>query len=110
MKGIGDYFWLISTDFAGITYTLVPVVSQSVKEVLQSLVDDNLVQMDKIGSSNCRYCSCLLSPPSSPWSYIQRRMPAAGLGSLLELPFSEGCDRKFLCHCHWGYSIITLNP
>ncbi|CAE6481533.1 unnamed protein product [Rhizoctonia solani] len=29
------------------------IVSQSVKEVLQSLVDDNLVQMDKIGSSNC---------------------------------------------------------
>ncbi len=28
-------------------------VSQSVKEVLQSLVDDGLVQMDKIGSSNC---------------------------------------------------------
>ncbi|CAE6473225.1 unnamed protein product, partial [Rhizoctonia solani] len=28
------------------------IVSQSVKEVLQSLVDDNLVQMDKIGSSN----------------------------------------------------------
>jgi hypothetical protein len=29
------------------------LVSQSVKEVLQSLVDDNLVQSDKIGSSNC---------------------------------------------------------
>ena len=29
------------------------LVSQSVKEVLQSLVDDGLVQMDKIGSSNC---------------------------------------------------------
>lgn len=28
-------------------------VSQSVKEVLQSLVDDDLVQTDKIGSSNC---------------------------------------------------------
>lgn len=28
-------------------------VSQSVKEVLQSLVDDGLVQADKIGSSNC---------------------------------------------------------
>ncbi|KAJ6586924.1 meiotic nuclear division protein 1 [Mycena vulgaris] len=28
------------------------IVSQSVKEVLQSLVDDGLVQMDKIGSSN----------------------------------------------------------
>ncbi|KAH9998434.1 meiotic nuclear division protein 1 [Russula compacta] len=28
------------------------IVAQSVKEVLQSLVDDNLVQTDKIGSSN----------------------------------------------------------
>lgn len=28
-------------------------VSQSVKEVLQSLVDDGLVQTDKVGSSNC---------------------------------------------------------
>jgi hypothetical protein len=31
------------------------VVSQSVKEVLQSLVDDGLVQYDKIGASNCRF-------------------------------------------------------
>ena len=30
-------------------------VSQSVKEVVQSLVDDGLVQYDKIGSSNCTY-------------------------------------------------------
>lgn len=30
-------------------------VSQSVKEVLQGLVDDGLVQSDKIGSSNCAY-------------------------------------------------------
>lgn len=29
-------------------------MSQSVKEVLQSLVDDGLVSADKIGSSNCR--------------------------------------------------------
>jgi hypothetical protein len=29
-------------------------VSQSVKEVLQSLVDDGLVQYDKIGASNCQ--------------------------------------------------------
>ena len=28
-------------------------VSQSVKDVLQSLVDDGLVQADKIGASNC---------------------------------------------------------
>jgi len=31
----------------------VCIVSQSVKETLQSLVDDGLVQTDKIGSSNC---------------------------------------------------------
>ena len=30
-------------------------VSQSIKEVVQSLVDDGLVQYDKIGSSNCTY-------------------------------------------------------
>uniref|UniRef100_A0A8H7Y310 Meiotic nuclear division protein 1 n=1 Tax=Psilocybe cubensis TaxID=181762 RepID=A0A8H7Y310_PSICU len=30
------------------------IVSQSIKDVLQSLVDDNLVQGDKIGSSNCK--------------------------------------------------------
>ena len=28
-------------------------VSQTVKEVLQTLVDDGLVQTDKVGSSNC---------------------------------------------------------
>lgn len=37
--------------------TKFQTVSQSVKEVLQSLVDDNLVQTDKIGSSNC---TCLI--------------------------------------------------
>ena len=37
------------------------LVSQSVKEVLQSLVDDNLVQADKIGSSNCE--GLLLTAP-----------------------------------------------
>lgn len=30
------------------------LVSQSIKEVLQSLVDDGLVSADKIGSSNCK--------------------------------------------------------
>ena len=30
-------------------------MSQSIKEVVQSLVDDGLVQYDKIGSSNCTY-------------------------------------------------------
>jgi Mnd1 HTH domain len=87
--------WLTSTDFAFqlLSHTegfVCFVVSQTVKEVLQSLVDDNLVQMDKIGSSNCR-CSRLVLPPSTPVRHIQTHA-----GSLLELPFSEGCDRKFL--------------
>lgn len=51
MKGIGES----SESFA--RYDRVTedafAVSQSVKEVLQSLVDDGLVQADKIGSSNC---------------------------------------------------------
>lgn len=34
---------------------VLDLVSQSVKEVLQSLVDDGLVQGDKIGSSNCEF-------------------------------------------------------
>jgi len=34
-------------------FSILHLVSQSVKEVLQSLVDDGLVQGDKIGSSNC---------------------------------------------------------
>ena len=29
-------------------------MAQTVKEVLQSLIDDGMVQADKIGSSNCR--------------------------------------------------------
>jgi hypothetical protein len=56
MKGIGDYLLLVTPDlsvFASHNEAFCPV-SQSVKEVLQSLVDDNLVQMDKIGSSNCK--------------------------------------------------------
>ncbi|KAI0276616.1 Mnd1 family-domain-containing protein [Russula aff. rugulosa BPL654] len=54
------------------------IVSQSVKEVLQSLVDDNLVQMDKIGSSNCRWLR--LSSPSITPSHIfnmQNRLDGA---------------------------------
>ncbi len=51
MKGIGAYQHLYCT----LVHKPNPrtSVSQSVKEVLQSLVDDGLVQMDKIGSSNC---------------------------------------------------------
>jgi hypothetical protein len=35
-----------------INLTYKHIVSQSVKEVLDSLVADNLIQMDKIGTSN----------------------------------------------------------
>lgn len=41
----------------GLMRLLFPTVSQSVKEVLQSLVDDGLVQADKIGASNCTYAA-----------------------------------------------------
>ena len=39
------------------TYEYARAVQQSVKDVLQTLVDDGLVQADKIGASNC-------APPS----------------------------------------------
>ncbi|RPD59783.1 meiotic nuclear division protein 1 [Lentinus tigrinus ALCF2SS1-7] len=45
------------------------IVSQSVKEVLQSLVDDGLVQMDKIGSSNFFW-----SFPSQRGAIMQNRL------------------------------------
>ncbi|THV05052.1 meiotic nuclear division protein 1 [Dendrothele bispora CBS 962.96] len=45
------------------------IVSQSVKEVLQSLVDDGLVQSDKIGSSNFFW-----SFPSQQGALIQSRL------------------------------------
>lgn len=48
------------------------IVSQSVKEVLQSLVDDGLVQADKIGSSNFFW-----SFPSQQGAMIQARMSSA---------------------------------
>ncbi|RDB16941.1 Meiotic nuclear division protein 1 [Hypsizygus marmoreus] len=47
------------------------IVSQSVKEVLQSLVDDGLVQGDKIGSSNFFW-----SFPSQQGAMIQARLAA----------------------------------
>ncbi len=57
MKGIGDYYThIFSTEFSTrASRGCFFLVSQSVKEVLQSLIDDNLVQSDKIGSSNCRW-------------------------------------------------------
>ncbi|CDO75687.1 hypothetical protein BN946_scf184941.g40 [Trametes cinnabarina] len=45
------------------------IVSQSVKEVLQSVVDDGLVQMDKIGSSNFFW-----SFPSQRGAMMQNRL------------------------------------
>ncbi|KAJ8696918.1 Meiotic nuclear division protein 1, variant 2 [Pleurotus ostreatus] len=45
------------------------IVSQSVKEVLQSLVDDGLVQGDKIGSSNFFW-----SFPSQRGAMVQARL------------------------------------
>ncbi|KAF9244879.1 meiotic nuclear division protein 1, partial [Melanogaster broomeanus] len=48
------------------------IVSQSVKEVLQSLVDDGLVQGDKIGSSNFFW-----SFPSQRGSIIRNKLDAA---------------------------------
>ncbi|KAH9935617.1 meiotic nuclear division protein 1 [Fomitopsis serialis] len=47
------------------------IVSQSVKEVLQSLVDDGLVQADKIGSSNFFW-----SFPSQRGAMMQHRLTA----------------------------------
>ncbi|THH21318.1 hypothetical protein EW146_g189 [Bondarzewia mesenterica] len=48
------------------------IVSQSVKEVLQSLVDDGLVQTDKVGSSNFFW-----SFPSQRGAVMQNRLDAA---------------------------------
>ncbi|KAL0581881.1 Meiotic nuclear division protein 1 [Marasmius crinis-equi] len=48
------------------------IVSQSVKEILQSLVDDGLVQADKIGSSNFFW-----SFPSQQGAMLQNRLNAA---------------------------------
>ncbi|KAF9792675.1 meiotic nuclear division protein 1 [Thelephora terrestris] len=47
------------------------IVSQSVKEVVQSLVDDGLVQFDKIGSSNFFW-----SFPSQQGALVQNRLNA----------------------------------
>jgi len=48
------------------------IVTQSVKEVLQSLVDDDLVQTDKIGSSNFFW-----SFPSQRGAIMQNRLDGA---------------------------------
>lgn len=50
-----------------------PKVSQSVKDVLQSLVDDGIVQADKIGSSNCmlRICASFTHIPIDTCSFLE---------------------------------------
>ncbi|KAF4621435.1 hypothetical protein D9613_000676 [Agrocybe pediades] len=68
LKGIGEYCPIMGA------YThLIPrtKVSQSVKDVLQSLVDDGLVQADKIGSSNFFW-----SFPSQHGVLVQARLDA----------------------------------
>lgn len=54
MKGIGAEVPRESL-IDNLELTTHPLVSQSIKEVVQSLVDDGLVQSDKIGSSNCAF-------------------------------------------------------
>ncbi|KIK97112.1 hypothetical protein PAXRUDRAFT_825284 [Paxillus rubicundulus Ve08.2h10] len=62
------------------------IVSQSVKEILQSLVDDGLVQSDKIGSSNCACAlTCIYALIFSDHS-------------LLELPLSAR-EHRMLTYC-----------
>jgi predicted transcriptional regulator len=51
MKGIGKS--KVDGRRAAYSDMAASTVSQTVKEVLQSLVDDGLVQAEKIGSSNC---------------------------------------------------------
>lgn len=60
------------------------IVSQTVKEVLQSLVDDGLVQGDKIGASNCM-------PPNPGYMRFicARTRMLTTFSSLLELPFAK---------------------
>jgi hypothetical protein len=101
MKGIGEIAIIFlschrTRPFSPHTTRLFFPVSQSVKEVLQSLVDDNLVQMDKIGSSNCTVSH---RPNRQSSSYtrlfcIRTRLRPPHIHSLLELPFSERRDRE----------------
>lgn len=53
--GVVIFCWLCGSGSVQLGPKLKGIVSQSVKEVLQSLVDDGLVQGDKIGSSNCTF-------------------------------------------------------
>ncbi|KII92401.1 hypothetical protein PLICRDRAFT_133971 [Plicaturopsis crispa FD-325 SS-3] len=62
-----DYYQLKELEKLG--PKLKGIVSQSVKEVLQSLVDDDLVRVDKIGSSNFFW-----SFPSERGAILQNRL------------------------------------
>ncbi|GJJ06597.1 hypothetical protein Clacol_000790 [Clathrus columnatus] len=68
MKGIGEHT-LSAVDRLDLCTS---PVSQSVKEVLQSLVDDNLVQSDKVGASNFFW-----SFPSQHGAALMNRVNAA---------------------------------
>ncbi|TDL22569.1 meiotic nuclear division protein 1 [Rickenella mellea] len=65
-----DFFQLKELEKLG--PKLKGIVSQSVKEVLQGLVDDGLVQADKIGSSNFFW-----SFPSERGAMVQNRLNSA---------------------------------
>lgn len=60
-------------------------VSQTVKDVVQTLVDDNLVELDKIGISNCEWIY-----------YVILEIISLAVRSLLEFP-----ERPRLCRTHF---------
>ncbi|KAJ3497572.1 hypothetical protein NMY22_g19685 [Coprinellus aureogranulatus] len=68
------------------------IVSQTVKEVLQGLVDDGLVQMDKIGSSNFF------------WSFPSQQGSASDLSKVgLTLTATTSVDSR-------GIAVVLNNP
>lgn len=58
---------------------IVHIVAQSVKDVLMSLVDDGLVTMDKIGTSNYFW-----SYPSAALQLVQKNITILSYLSLLD--------------------------
>lgn len=73
---------------------ILHLVSQSVKEVLQSLVDDGLVQADKIGSSNCT--SSAMTPYMRPGLKMWT--------SLLELSIPARCHGQYFSQNHMSFN------
>lgn len=57
-------------------------VQQSVKDVLDDLKGDGLVDFDKIGTSNCMFCSMVAGSPTLTFACVNR---------LLELSLCSGC-------------------